>query len=159
MDDHTVANIEMLMPQLGWATAMIMACVTMHGLGLALLTHFINPSDSDQRVTHLPPVSVRGILVTLAIVYALFVLHGLEIWAFALFFRAVDALPSLETAIYYSIISYGAIGYDDVAMDEKWRVVGALEGICGIILLGWSTAYFVRILGRIDLRRRNGDGG
>ncbi|HEX2794424.1 MAG TPA: hypothetical protein VHN58_08355 [Croceicoccus sp.] len=30
---------------------------------------------------------------------------------------------------------------------HNWRLVGAPEGICGIILLGWSTAYFVRILG------------
>jgi len=144
----------MLMPQLGWSTAMIMLCVTFHGLGLALLTRFVTVSDSDQRATHLPPVSVRGIFVTLAIVYALFVIHGIEIWLFALFFRLVGALPTLETAVYYSIISYGAIGYDDVAMAQDWRVVGALEGICGIILLGWSTAYFVRILGRIDVKKR-----
>ncbi|WP_082835946.1 ion channel [Croceicoccus bisphenolivorans] len=154
MDDKTVETIQMLMPQLGWATAVIMLCVTFHGLGLALLTHFVHPSDESQRVTHLPPVSVRGILVTLAIVYALFIIHGVEIWLFALFFRYVGALPTLETAVYYSIISYGAIGYDDVAMARDWRVVGALEGICGIILLGWSTAYFVRILGRIDIRRK-----
>nr|WP_237688735.1 ion channel [Croceicoccus gelatinilyticus] len=72
---------------------------------------------------------------------------------FALFFRAVGALPTLESAIYYSTISYGAIGYDDVAMASDWRIVGALEGICGIILLGWSTAYFVRILGRLDIKK------
>ncbi|MBB3991259.1 ion channel [Croceicoccus naphthovorans] len=146
-------TITMLLPQLGWATAMIMLCVTVHGLGLALLTHFIHPAESSQRATHLPPVSVRGILMTLAIVYALFILHGIEIWLFAAFFRIVDALPTLETAVYYSVISYGAIGYDDVAMTKEWRMVGALEGICGIILLGWSTAYFVQMLGRIDLRK------
>lgn len=150
---ESAETIQLLLPQLGWATAMIMICVTVHGLGLAILTHFIRPAESDRRVTHLPPVSVHGILITLAIVYALFLLHGLEIWLFALFYREVGALPTLETAVYYSIISYGAIGYDDVAMSEDWRVIGALEGICGIILLGWSTAYFVRILGRIDVRR------
>lgn len=154
MDDHTVQSIHILMPQLAWSTAMIMACVTVHGLGLAMLTHFVHPSDSDQRVTHLPPVSFRGIMITLAIVYSLFIIHGLEIWMFALFFRAVGALPTLESAIYYSTISYGAIGYDDVAMASDWRIVGALEGICGIIMLGWSTAYFVRILGRLDVKKR-----
>ncbi|MBS7668539.1 ion channel [Croceicoccus gelatinilyticus] len=153
MDEHTVQSIHILMPQLASSTAMIMACVTVHGLGLALLTHFVNPSESDQRVTHLPPVSFHGIMITLAIVYGLFILHGIEIWMFALFFRAVGALPTLESAIYYSTISYGAIGYDDVAMASDWRIVGALEGICGIILLGWSTAYFVRILGRLDIKK------
>lgn len=154
MEGNTVESIEMLLPQLSWSTAMIMLCVTVHGIGLATITHFVTTSDSDQRGDHFPPVSVRGIAVTLAIVYSLFVLHGVEIWLFALFFRMVNAFPTLETAIYYSIISYGTIGYDDVAMARNWRVIGALEGICGIILLGWSTAYFVRFLGRIDLKGR-----
>ena len=154
MDEHTVRTIGLLLPQLGWATAMIMLCVTVHGLGLTLVTFFVKPSDADRRVTHLPPVSLHGIAITLAIVYGLFLLHGIEIWLFALFFRFAEALPTLESAVYYSIISYGAIGYDDVAMAQEWRVVGALEGICGIILLGWSTAYFVRILGRIDVKGR-----
>jgi len=154
VDNETVNTIGLLVHQLGWATGMIMLCVTIHGLGLALLTHIVKPSDSDTRATHLPPVSVHGILITLGIVYALFVLHGVEIWIFAMFYRLIGALPTIESAVYYSIISYGAIGYDDVAMQADWRVVGALEGICGIILLGWSTAYFVRILGRIDIRKR-----
>lgn len=152
MDSETILTIEALLPQLGWATAMIMACVTVHGLGLALVTHFVRVKDGEMRETHLPPVSVRGIATTLAIVYALFVLHGAEIWMFGLFYHAVGALPSLDASIYYWIISYGAIGYDDAHIAHDWRVVGALEGICGIILLGWSTAYFVRMLGRIDFK-------
>ena len=88
--------------------------------------------------------------MTLAIVYSLFILHGAEIWMFGLFYHTVGALPTLDASLYYSIISRGAIGYDDANISHDWRVVGALEGICGIILLGWSIAYFVRILSRID---------
>ena len=29
-------------------------------------------------------------------------------------------------------------------------MIGALEGILGVILLGWSTAFFVRILKRLE---------
>ena len=31
-----------------------------------------------------------------------------------------------------------------------WRLVGAFESILGVILLGWSTSFFFRMLGRID---------
>ena len=35
------------------------------------------------------------------------------------------------------------VGYSDAAMAEQWRLVSAIEGINGIILIGWSTAFFV----------------
>lgn len=154
MDDTALATFERLLPQLGWATAVIMVCVAIHGFGLALLTWALHPADEDKRGTHLPPLSPRGILAMLGVVYALVILHGIEIWLFALFFHTVGAQPNLETSVYYSIISYGAIGYDDVAVASNWRVVGALEGICGIIMLGWSTAWFVRMLARIDFAEK-----
>jgi len=51
--------------------------------------------------------------------------------------------------LYFSSITYGTIGYSDSAIALEWRLVAAFEGIAGIILLGWSTAFFVRLLGRI----------
>ena len=32
----------------------------------------------------------------------------------------------------------------------QWRLLGAFESILGMILLGWSTSFFFRMLGRID---------
>jgi hypothetical protein len=52
-------------------------------------------------------------------------------------------------AVYFSTITYGAIGYSDAAMAEQWRLVSAIEGINGIILLGWSTAFFITVLARL----------
>ncbi len=34
-------------------------------------------------------------------------------------------------------------------LTPAWRVVGAIESANGIILLGWSTAFFIAIVGRI----------
>lgn len=58
-------------------------------------------------------------------------------------------MQGLRNAVYFSTITYGAIGYDDVAMAEPWRLVSAIEGINGIVLIGWSTAFFVRLVGRL----------
>jgi hypothetical protein len=35
-------------------------------------------------------------------------------------------------------------------IDPAWRLVAAFESILGVILLGWSTAFFIRVLSRID---------
>jgi hypothetical protein len=79
----------------------------------------------------------------------LFVLHGAEIWLYAGFYLAVGALPSLEAALYFSTASYTTVGYGDVVLKPGWRVLGAIESANGIILLGWSTAFFVAIVSRI----------
>jgi hypothetical protein len=34
-------------------------------------------------------------------------------------------------------------------MAESWRLVSAIEGINGIILIGWSTAFFVTVIARL----------
>jgi hypothetical protein len=53
----------------------------------------------------------------------------------------------LRDAVYFSTITYGAIGYDDAAMAEQWRLVSAIEGINGILMIGWSTAVLIRVVG------------
>lgn len=153
MDHLADAAYRQLGQELLAATLLATLCIIIHGLGLALITKMIRPSDDPNRVTHLPPVSVHGILITIVLVLTLFVIHGVEIWLFALFYLFVDALPDLSSALYFSTISYSTVGYNDELIETTWRNVGALESISGVILLGWSTAYFVRILGHIDYKR------
>ena len=54
-------------------------------------------------------------------------------------------------ALYYSTVTYASIGYGDVLMPQSWRILGAIEGAAGIIMLGWSTAFLVSLLARMKL--------
>jgi len=42
------------------------------------------------------------------------------------------------------------VGYSDIHITNQWRLIGAFESILGMLLLGWSTSFFFRMLGRID---------
>ena len=95
------------------------------------------------------PLSVRGFATTLIVILSLIALHGTEIWAYAFLYDAIGAVEGLRNAVYFSTVTYGAIGYDDADMAENWRLVSAIEGINGIILIGWSTAFFVMIVARM----------
>ena len=90
---------------------------------------------------------MRGFSITLLTILGLFTLHGSEIWLYAFLYLGIGAVDGLREAVYFSTITYGAIGYSDAAMAERWRLVSAIEGINGIILLGWSTAFFITVLG------------
>lgn len=134
------------------SSALILAVVLIHGTGLALLARVVRSESIEEHSRHLTPLSLRGMTFTVIVVFGLFLLHGIEIWIFAWFYLAVDALPTLESSLYFSSITYGTIGYDDDLVTHQWRLVAAFEGIAGVILLGWSTAFFVRLIGRLGPR-------
>jgi hypothetical protein len=132
------------------STAMVFVCVTVHGIGLFSLTRALRGEATLERLRHIRPLSPRGAMFTFAIVLAIIALHGIEIWAFAAVYLAVHAIVDFESALYFSTISYSSVGYNDTHILPQWRLLGAFESILGVILLGWSTAFFFRMLGRID---------
>jgi hypothetical protein len=140
--------------QLLVGAGMIALCVVIHGVGLFTLNRALHSETAEERIKRLEALSLRGTLFTLLTVFALIAIHFLEIWLFAFLYDYVGALGSFQNALYFSTISYATIGYSDDSVAHAWRMVGALEGVLGIILLGWSTAFFVRLLGRLE-----GDGG
>ena len=136
--------------QLFIGTGMIALCVVIHGMGLFTIQRAISGERMKERFEQLRPLSVTGAGFTLMAVFAIIVIHFVEIWLFAFLYDYLGALHSFSDALYFSTISYATIGYSDASIHEQWRMVAALEGVLGVILLGWSTAFFVRILGRLE---------
>jgi hypothetical protein len=145
------AAMSQLLIQLLVSTATVVTTVLVHGFGLAVLVRSlraINIHIADEgAVRHHVDLSITG--PVLLVVLALFVLHGIEIWFYAAIYLALGAVPDLEQAVYFSTITYGTIGYSDAYIVKPWRVLAAIEGINGVILLGWSTAFFVTIVARL----------
>ncbi len=92
----------------------------------------------------------QGVAIMTA-AFGLFALHTIEIWAYAALYLRLGALPDFEQALYFSTSTYATIGYGDIVLPLRWRILGAIEGANGIMLLGWSTAFFVSIIDRIRL--------
>lgn len=139
--------------QLFVSALMVLLTVLIHGIGIFALARFLRIEAREEAEEHIHPMSLRGISVTLSLVLGLFVLHGIEIWAYAFVYLLLDALPTLSDAVYFSTITYATTGYDDDGFAETWRMVAAIEGVNGIILLGWSTAFFVTVVARMGRSR------
>lgn len=139
-----------LLIQFAVSSVMVVACVVIHGIGLFGLNRAVRTEAAIERLKHIDPLSPRGALFTLGTVIAMLALHGIEIWLFAFTYLAVGAIPNLEEALYFSTISYSTVGYSDTHVLQEWRLLGAFESVLGIFLLGWSTAFFFRMIARID---------
>ncbi|WP_417609895.1 ion channel [Parasphingorhabdus sp.] len=138
-----------MLAQLAVSGMMVLLTVFIHGSGIFALGRFLKVEAREEAAENIHPMSLRGISVTLALVLGLIALHGIEIWLYAFVFLGLDALPTIDEAIYFSTITYSTTGYDDEGFNVAWRMVAAIEGVNGIILLGWSTAFFVTVVARM----------
>lgn len=135
--------------QLAIGAGMIALCVVIHGLGLFTLRRVMQSERAEERLEGMRPLSIRGTLFTLVMVFALICVHFVEIWLFAFLYDFVGALPHFQDALYVSTSSYATLG-SDRAMAHEWRLLSAIEGLLGFILIGWSTAFFFRVLERLE---------
>lgn len=138
-----------MLVQLTVATLMVLLTVTIHGAGLLYLARLLSHEQEEEREAHISQLSFRGLSTTLGVVLGLFALHGVEIWLYAIVYTELDALADLQTAVFFSTITYSTIGYDDDGLAEAWQMVAAIEGMNGVLLMGWSTAFFISLMGRL----------
>lgn len=70
-------------------------------------------------------------------------IHYLEASVFAMFYYINNALPDMETSMYFSLASYATVGYGDVLLPESFRLIGAAEGLIGTLMVSWTVAILV----------------
>ncbi|HMF19290.1 MAG TPA: ion channel [Gemmataceae bacterium] len=78
--------------------------------------------------------------------------HLIQIAIWAITLLLVGEMPNFEKAFYYSAENYTALGYDSV-LSARWRLLGPLEAINGLLLFGLSTAVMFAILSRLIASR------
>jgi|JI6StandDraft_1071083.scaffolds.fasta_scaffold782976_1 hypothetical protein len=69
-----------------------------------------------------------------------------EIWTWALFYYFFDVIVDLESALYFSTVTFTTVGYGDVVLDKGWRILSSVEALNGFLLFGWSAAFIFEIV-------------
>lgn len=55
-------------------------------------------------------------------------------------FLALGEFDAYPLALYHSAVNFTTLGYGDIVMSERWRLLGPLEAANGILMFGVSTA-------------------
>jgi hypothetical protein len=135
-----------MLRQLILATAMASMIVLVHLTGLAILMRLLR---SHSRI--LRSVRILPLTLLLAATLGIIAVHTVEIWLYAALYLQLHAFRQFEEALYFSTVAYASIGFGDLLMPKEWRILGAIEGAVGIIMLGWSTAFLVSLLAQLKL--------
>lgn len=120
-------------------SVLIALTVLIHILGLIAITRIA--TALGRRFKLLRQHHRVGLMI--GIVFGLFAVATLEIWLWALSYLVLGTATTLEAALYLSTITYSTVGYGDVVPAHSWRLLAALEGVTGFLMIGWSTAFLV----------------
>lgn len=137
--------------QLGISSLMVGSTVLVHFAGLSVLLWLVQKHHTARDRVR---TFVENGAVMASAAFGLFALHGVEIWGYALLYWSMGSFPTFEQALYFSTSTYSTIGYGDVVLPVGSRLLGAIEGVNGVILLGWSTAFFFTVVHRMTLLER-----
>lgn len=76
----------------------------------------------------------------------LILIHLVEISVWGLFYFWQGCMPDVETAVYFSAITYSTVGYGDLVLTDQWRMLAPLEAMTGILMFGLSTGIFFAVV-------------
>jgi len=79
--------------------------------------------------------------------------HLTQIALWAAVFLACGAISGFEKAFYFSAQNCTALGYGDVLLPDRWRLLGPLEAINGLLFFGMSTALLFAITSNLIANR------
>ena len=93
-------------------------------------------------------------LVMIPTVLVLMMTHALEVVVWGLSYWLVDAAPVGTDRVYFAFVNYTTLGYGDVVPVVRWRLLGPITAMNGVLLFGWSTAVIFEVLRRALERGR-----
>ncbi len=140
------------------SVGLLLLSVIIHALVIGKLNLWYSALEPRAKPTY--GAGVRLLMfVAVPIVFA----HLAEIGAWATAYVMVGALPDFNQAFYFSGITYTTVGFGDVVLPGAWKEMAAFEGLTGILMAGWSTAFLFAVLNRMisyghRLRQGPGEG-
>jgi voltage-gated potassium channel Kch len=91
----------------------------------------------------------RYVWILSAVLMVALVGNLLQMAMWALLFLVLGEFPDYASALYHSAVNFTTLGYGDVVMSPRFRLLGALEAANGILMFGVSTAMMTAAV--IDL--------
>jgi len=142
-------RISLLNPLLvGFATTL--CTILIHAM---IVTAIITEVRRDLRLGRVGPRFWANLtLITSATLLAL-AGHLVEIGLWAVVFDACGEFSNFAAAFYHSAVNYTTLGYGDVVMSVRWRLLGPLEASDGMLMFGVSTAVIFAVVQRLTQMR------
>ncbi len=70
----------------------------------------------------------------------------LQITLWGALFLALGEFTEFYEAVYHSAVNFASLGYGDIVMSKSWKLLGPLEAVNGVLMIGMSGAALMAVL-------------
>jgi hypothetical protein len=118
--------------------------IVIHALVMTTVVRVIHMADERRRLLPTPHMIVVMVLTVSVLMAA----HVSEVIVWSLAYAIIDVAPAGADPLYFAFVNYTTLGYGDVVPTERWRLIGPITAMNGMLVFGWSTAVIFEVLRR-----------
>lgn len=115
--------------------SMMAVCLLLQGILVVAALRFYARRLEKLSSSFLVAMRVVALLMVILIVG-----NMAQVVAWALLFVSLGEFETLSLAVYHSAVNFATLGYGDIVMSPKHQLLGPLEAINGVLMIGVSTA-------------------
>ena len=139
------------------AAAIVSVCLMIHLTGILLMAEWLFQwRDALERA----PTRRLFAMLIVTLCGGILLLHLIQTGIWAVFYYTQNLFDDFETSLYFSMVSFTTLGYGDVLLPKRWRLLGVVEGFSGVLLCGISTAFIFAVINGVfqaHLRKRSNE--
>ena len=139
-----------MLTELSVAVIIVFLCLLLHVMGILLMSEWLLRRRDE---IELKAGKARYGAMLLGLFSLIMLLHLIETSLWAVFYYKRELFSDFETSLYFSLGSYTTIGYGDVVLPQRWRLLAGIEGLTGLLLCGVSTAFIFAIMNAMEQMR------
>ena len=144
-----------MLTELATAAAIVAVSLMIHVAGIIVMAEWVlRRREELERNAHGRHFAVLIVTLFAGVMF----LHVIQTSLWAVFYYTQNLFSDFETSLYFSMVSYVTIGYGDVLLPRRWRLLGVVEGFSGVLLCGVSTAFIFAVVNamfQFRLRRKS----
>ena len=118
-------------------------CLAVQGGSVGLVIYFYVRA-AKQPLGARPYAEAYGTLVRIMVLLLFAGMLQMAVWAFL--YRSLGQFEDFETALYFSGVTFTSLGYGDLTLPKRLRILSAMEAADGLMMFGVISAVFMHAL-------------
>lgn len=131
-----------MLRQILFGGAVSIANIAVHALVMTIVVQVVQRASANNKIGS----SLYLVMVMIPTVLVLMATHTVEVMVWALAYFLVSATADGTDRLYFAFVNYTTLGYGDVTPVPRWRLLGPMTAMNGVLLFGWSTAVIFEVL-------------
>jgi hypothetical protein len=131
-----------MLRQIAFGSTVSLANIAVHAMAMIMVIRAARSTAA--KWSSFPTLRLSTVMI--ATVAVLMAAHLCEIAIWSLAYAFVE--PEGAEGLYFAFVNFTTLGYGDIVPVARWRLLGPMTAMNGVLLFGWSTAVIFEVLSR-----------